>query len=132
MNRHRAFNPDGLAPAVGFSYGVMPAEGRTLYLAGMTGHRPDLSIDEGIVDQFRAACSSLARVIEDAGGAPEDLVSLTIYTSQIDSYRDNLEPLGEAWRSVFGRWYPAMALIGVDELFDPEAVVELVGIAVVA
>ncbi len=42
---------------------------------------------------------------------------------------DNLGPIGEAYRAVFGRHYPAMALFGVTELFDPEARVELVAVA---
>jgi enamine deaminase RidA (YjgF/YER057c/UK114 family) len=70
-------------------------------------------------------------VIEEAGGEPGDLVSLTIYTTQIDSYRENLGPIGAAYRGVFGRHFPPMALIGVAELFDPRSLVELVGVAVI-
>ena len=54
MSRHHLFNPDHMAPAAGFSYGAVAAEGRTLHIAGLTGHGRDLSIDEGIVDQFSA------------------------------------------------------------------------------
>jgi enamine deaminase RidA (YjgF/YER057c/UK114 family) len=56
---------------------------------------------------------------------------LTIYTTDIAGYRDDLSPIGGAYRAVFGKHYPPMALIGVSELFDPEAKVELVGVAVV-
>lgn len=120
-----------MAPAVGFSYGVVPADGRTLYIAGLTGHNEDGSIDEGLVDQFGTACASVARVIGAAGGDPTDLVSMTIYTSDIAGYRDDLQRLGERYRAVFGRHYPPMALFGISELFDPAAVVELVCVAVV-
>jgi enamine deaminase RidA (YjgF/YER057c/UK114 family) len=132
MSRHHLFDPDGLTPPYGFSHGALSAVGRTLYIAGQTGHHPDLSIDDGLVEQFAQACRAVARVIEEAGGEPEDLVSLTIYTSQIDSYRENLGPIGAAYREVFGRHFPPMALIGVSELFDPRSVVELVGVAVVS
>ncbi|MDX1469761.1 MAG: RidA family protein [Acidimicrobiia bacterium] len=131
MSRHRFLNPEGLAPASGFSYGVAPTEGQTVYLAGITGHRDDMTIDEALVDQFAAACRSVASVLAEAGGAPADVVSMTIYTSAIEDYRNNLEAIGEAYRAVFGKHYPAMALIGVSELFDPRAVVELVCVAVV-
>ena len=131
MTRHRLINPDGLAPATGFSYGVVPAEGKTVYLAGITGHDQDLSIQDGLVDQFAAACRTVARVLGEAGGRPEDVVSMTVYTSAIDEYRASLRPIGDAYREVFGKHYPAMALIGVPELFDPRALVELVCVAVV-
>ena len=131
MTRHHLFNPEDMAPAIGFSYGAVPAEGNTVYLAGITGHHSDQSINESIVDQFHFACRSMAKVIADAGGEPTDLVSLTIYCSAMESYRSNLEAIGLSWRDVFGKHYPPMALIGVSELFDPAAKVELVGVAVV-
>lgn len=131
MSRHNLFNPEGMTPPFGFSHGALAAEGRTLYIAGQTGHHPDLDIDDHLVDQFAEACRAVARVIKEAGGEPEDLVSLTIYTTQIDAYRENLGPIGAAYREVFGRHFPPMALIGVADLFDPRSVVELVGVAVV-
>jgi len=131
VSRHRLFDPEGMSPPVGFSHGALSAGGRTLHIAGQTGHQPDLSIDDGLVEQFAQACRAVARVIEEAGGKPGDLVSLTIYTTQIESYRENLGPIGAAYRQVFGHHFPPMALIGVSELFDPRSVVELVGVAVV-
>lgn len=131
MSRHHLFNPDGMPTAVGFSYAALAAEGRTLHIAGLTGHRADGSISDHLVDQFGTACGDVAKVIADAGGEPSDLVSMTIYTTDIDGYRENLGPIGERYRKVFGRHYPPMALFGVDELFDPAALVELVCVAVV-
>ena len=131
MSRHHLFNPEGMAPAIGFSYGAVVGEGRTLCISGITGHYADLTVDEGIADQFARACESLAKVIVEAGGEPSDLVSLTIYTSDMALYRENLKPIGEAWQATFGREFPPMALIGISELFDPRAVVELVGVAVI-
>lgn len=131
MSRHHLVNPVGLAPPRGFSYGAIAAEGQVLHLAGITGHHRDSTIDEGIVDQFAAACRTVARVIAEAGGEPDDLVSMTIYTSDIDSYRASLGPIGQAYREVFAKHYPPMALIGGAELMDPRAKVELVCVAVI-
>lgn len=132
MTRHHMFDPEGLAPAIGFSHGAIAAEGNSLYIAGQTGHHADMTIDEGLIPQFASACGSVAKVIEEAGGVPSDLVSMTIYTSVIDDYRTHLAELGNAYREVFGKHFPPMALIGIDELFDPEAVVELVCVAVLS
>jgi enamine deaminase RidA (YjgF/YER057c/UK114 family) len=130
MSRHLVFNPGDLPPAIGFSHGSIPAAGRALHIAGQTGHHPDLSIDPGLVDQFAVACRSVARVIEAAGGEPGDLVSMVIYTTDVAGYRENLGSIGEAYRAVFGRHFPPMALLGVGELFDERALVELVCVAV--
>lgn len=131
VTRHELFNPEGMPQARGFSYGAVSASGRVLHIAGLTGHHDDESIDDNLVDQFGVACASVARVIEEAGGEPSDMVSMTIYTTDIDDYRTNLRQLGEAYRSVFGKHYPPMALFGISELFDPAANVELVCVAVV-
>lgn len=131
MSRHHLFDPEGMAPARGFSYGAIAGPGRLLHLAGITGHAADESIDEDLVAQFSAACSSVARVVEEAGGSSDDIVSMTIYTSAMDDYRKNLRPIGVAYREVFGKHFPPMALIGVSELFDSRALVELACVAVV-
>ena len=131
MSRHQFLNPEDLAPASGFAHGALSGAGRTLYIAGQTGHYQDLTVDDRLLAQFAQACRSVAAVIEEAGGEPEDLVSMTIYTTDLQGYRDHLGPIGAAYRDVFGKHFPAMALIGVSELFDPAAKVELVCIAVV-
>jgi enamine deaminase RidA (YjgF/YER057c/UK114 family) len=131
VSRHHLFNPDGLPPATGFSYGAMSAPGRTLHIAGITGLSADGTLAGSLVDQFTVACHGVARVIGDAGGEPSDLVSMTIYTTVVDDYLNSLTPLGVAYREVFGRHFPPMALIGVTRLFDAGALVELVGVAVV-
>ncbi len=124
-------NPAQLSPPAGFSHGMLAGPGRILHIAGETGHHQDMSLDDGFVAQFARACENVAAVVDEAGGAPTDVVSLTIYTTEVASYRNNLSEVGKAYRSVFGRHYPAMALIGVSELVDPVAVVEITGVAVI-
>ena len=124
-------NPSDLAPASGFSHGYLSEGGALLHIAGETGHRQDFSLDDGFVEQFAMACRNVAEVIAESGGQPTDLVSLTIFTTDVQAYRDNLRGVGEAYRAVFGKHFPAMALIGVAELVDPKAVVEMTGVAVI-
>jgi len=131
MSRHHLFNPEGLPPASGFSYGALTDRGRTLYIAGLIGQNEDLSIPDDIVDQFAIACRSVAAVIVEAGGEPTDLVAMTIYTTDLSGYRANLKPIGAVYREVFGKHFPTVALIGVNELFEPQARLELVCVAVV-
>lgn len=60
-----------------------------------------------------------------------DVVKLTIFITDKAAYRANLKPVGDAYRSVFGRYYPAMTLVEVKSLFDEAALVEIEGMAVI-
>ena len=128
---HRIVNPDGLLPPVGFAHAVVAASGRTVHLGGQTGHLGDGTIAPGLVDQFDQALANLEVALAACGGAGTDLVSIHVYTTDIDAYREASRDLGEAWRRHLGRHYPAMAVFGVDALYDPRAVVEVVATAVV-
>ncbi|MGQ0669385.1 MAG: RidA family protein [Actinomycetota bacterium] len=129
---HEIRNPEGLAPARGFSHAVIAARGRTVYLGGQTAHGPDGELRGGsIVEQFDAAAANVVTALEAAGARPEHLASMQIFVTDAGAYRGSLGEIGEAWRRHFGRHYPAMALFEVSGLFDPEARVELVGIAVI-
>lgn len=124
-------NPPGLPPARGFSHGMLSPGGNILHIAGETGHHEDLTLDEGFAEQFARACQNVAAVVDAAGGDVSDVVSLTIFVTDVSMYRDNLGPVGDAYQAVFGKHFPAMALIGVSELVDPRALVEITGVAVI-
>jgi enamine deaminase RidA (YjgF/YER057c/UK114 family) len=124
-------NSPDLAPPVGFSHAVVA--GDTVYLAGQAAQGLDGSIvGDTIVAQFDQAAANLVIALRAAGGGPDDLVSLQVFVTSVAEYRDSLIALGRVWRTHFGRRYPAMALFGVSELFDPAAKVELMGIAVLS
>jgi enamine deaminase RidA (YjgF/YER057c/UK114 family) len=82
------------------------------------------------MQQFERALGNLLLALRAAGGAPRDLVSLTLYLVDLDGYRTHAREAGEVWRRLAGRDYPAMAAIGVHRLWDPEALVEVQGVAV--
>jgi len=129
---HRIVNPAGLAPPVGFAHAVVAAPGRTVYLGGQTAHGSDgRLVGRTIGEQFEAAARNLATALAAAGGAPEHLVSLQVYTTDAAAYRAALRELGAAYRRQLGRHYVASALFEVAGLFDPAAKVELMGIAVI-
>jgi enamine deaminase RidA (YjgF/YER057c/UK114 family) len=123
---HRIVNPLELGEPSGFAHAVVAAPGRTVYLGGQTG------TGDTVAAQFDSAAASLVTALRAAGGEPDDIVSLVIYTTDVDEYRAAMEELGGVWRRHFGRRYPAMALVGVSALADPDARIELMGVAVVA
>lgn len=129
---HVFVNPAELPEAVGFSHAAVVEPGRLIFLAGQAGHRTDGTIAGDLLDQFAQSCRNVALALEGAGAATTDLVSLHIFVTDVAAYRSLRRELGEAYREVFGRHYPPMALFGVRELFDPAARVELVGMAVIS
>jgi enamine deaminase RidA (YjgF/YER057c/UK114 family) len=131
--RHEIITAPALAPPAGYAHAVVAAPGRTVHLGGQTAQAPDGTIQGvTIVEQFDQAARNLIEALRAAGGEPDDLVSLQVFVTNLAAYRLSMRALGAIWRQHFGRRYPAMAVIGVTELFDPRALVELVGVAVVA
>lgn len=122
MERPVIVNPPELPEPVGFAHAVV-ARG-AVYLGGQTGE------GDTVVEQFDSAAAKIVAALRAAGGEPDQLVSVVVYTTAIEEYRASLSELGEAWRRHFGRRYPAMALLGVTALMEPEAKVELMGVAV--
>ncbi|HLI60950.1 MAG TPA: RidA family protein [Solirubrobacteraceae bacterium] len=128
---HSVVNPAGLPTPSGFSHGVRA--GNIVHLAGQTALDGEGRIVEGgIAVQFRRALSNVLATLRDAGGEPHDLVSLTIYLTDIADYQRHGREIGAIYRELIGDWYPAMAGIGVSALWQAEALVEIQGVAVIA
>ena len=125
-------NPAELARPSGFSHAVA-ATGRMVFLAGQTGVDRDGNVaDGGVVPQFERALTSLLTALGAAGGLPSDLVSLTIYLTDMADYQAHAREIGAVWRRLAGTEYPAMAAVGVTRLWLPGLLVEIQGIAVVS
>lgn len=123
-------NPASLPTPSGYSHGTL--SGNTLYLGGQTALDAQLQIvPGGIVEQFRQAFSNVLATLAEAGGVPHDLVSITIYLTDIPDYQAHGREIGRAWRELAGPVYPAMAGIGTTALWQPEALIEIVGVAVI-
>ena len=125
-------NPAELARPSGFSHAVA-ATGRMVFLAGQTGVDRDGNVaDGGVVPQFERAMTNLLTALGAAGGLPSDLVSLTIYLTDVPDYQAHTREIGAVWRQLAGTEYPAMAAVGVTRLWLPGLLVEIQGIAVVS
>lgn len=125
----KKFNPDSLAPPIGFSHAVL-AEGKFIFLAGQTAlNKENVITGKTIVAQFEKALTSLCTSLAAAGGKPEDLVKITIFCVDPVDYRAHSREIGKIWQQLLGKNYPAMTLVGVVRLWDDEALVEIEGIA---
>jgi enamine deaminase RidA (YjgF/YER057c/UK114 family) len=129
---HLILNPDSLPRPRGFAHAVVGASGTTVHIGGQAGHDSSGAIvSEDLVAQFDQAAANVIAALAAAGGRAEHLVEIQIFTTDVRGYRSQLGQLAEAYQRHFGRHYPAIALLGVGELFDPEAKVELVCTAII-
>lgn len=125
-----AVNPSSLPKPRGYSHGTL--SGNTLYLGGQTALDHDMRIvPGGIVEQFRQSFGNVLTTLMAAGGVPTDLVNLTIFLTDIPDYQAHGQQIGEVWRELAGATYPAMAGIGTTALWQPEALIEITGVAVI-
>ncbi|WP_406396602.1 RidA family protein [Streptomyces sp. NBC_00882] len=123
-------NPPSLPVPKGYSHGTL--SGNTLHLGGQTALDKDMRIvPGGIVEQFRQAFRNVLTTLRAAGGIPEDLVSITLFLTDVPDYQAHGKEIGKVWRELAGPVYPAMAGIGTTALWQPEAMIEILGVAVI-
>ena len=126
-------NPAELARPSGFSHAVSVPAGRMVFLAGQIGMDRDGELAAGgVVPQFEQALSNLLIALAGAGGHPSDLVSVTIYLTDVVDYQARAKEIGAVWRRLAGTEYPAMAGVGVARLWLPAALVEIQGVAAIS
>jgi 2-aminobenzoate-CoA ligase len=125
--------PDGWDRPVGYSNAVS-ASGRVVFIAGQVGWNPATSRFEthDLCGQIRQALSNVVAALAAAGARPEEITRLTWYVTDPDLYRSQREAIGEAYREIIGRHFPAMALVVVKALMEREALVEIEATAVVS
>lgn len=130
---HSLLNPASLTKPSGYTHGVLTTGGRMLFLSGQPGMDASGNViaPGNLVAQFAQALANLKAVVQEAGGSMTDIVKLTFYVTDKDAYKAQLKPIGAAYRSFFGNYYPASTLLEVKNLYDDNALIEIDGIAVI-
>ncbi len=127
----KALLPPGWPRPRGYSNGIS-ARGRMIFTAGVIGwDEQEHFSSPDLVEQFGQALRNILLILAEDGAGPEHIVRLTVYVVEMDTYRSSLGKLGAMWTSVMGRNYPAMALVEVNSLVEPAALVEIEATAVV-
>jgi enamine deaminase RidA (YjgF/YER057c/UK114 family) len=119
--------PDGWPRPRGFSQGVRTTGTRTVRVAGQVGQLPGASVvvGLGIGEQWRLALANVVSVVKAAGGDIANIVSLRAYVTDVEAFRQAGPAIAAAWGATLGRHFPAMTLVEVTGLLDPNAVVEI-------
>ena len=127
----RALEPPGWPRARGYAHGI-EAQGRLVFTAGQIGWGPDGGFHgSDLAGQVRQALANVVAVLAEAGAGPEHVVRLTWYVVDREEYLGSQKEIGEAYREVMGRHFPAMAVVIVAGLVEADARVEIEATAVV-
>ena len=128
----KAINPKSLGRPRGYSNGQLTnADARLLFIAGQIGWDEEQRlVSDDFVEQFDRALRNVLAVVLEAGGAPGGVARLVVYVTDKREYLARTEEIGERWRALMGRHYPAMALVEVKGLLEDGAKVEIEGTAV--
>jgi enamine deaminase RidA (YjgF/YER057c/UK114 family) len=128
---HTILQPEGWAKPVGYANGVA-ARGRTIFVGGQVGWNAECRFEtDDFVGQVRQTLANVVAVVAEAGGGPQHITSMTWYFTDKVEYLANLKGIGEAYRAIIGRHFPAMAAMQVVALVEDRAKVEIQAMAVI-
>jgi len=127
----KTLQPEGWPRPSGYANGVA-AEGRHIYVAGQIGWLPEGRFEAtDMAGQIEQALKNTMTVLAEADAGPEHIVRMTWYVTSCEDYLNAVKKIGAAWREIIGRNYPAMAVVEVSRLVEPQALVEIETTAVV-
>lgn len=122
--------PDWARPS-GYANGI-EAEGKMIFVAGQIGWNAQMKFEsDDFVDQTRQALSNVLAVLKSAGAGPNSITRLTWYIVDKRDYKQRAREVGEVYRELMGKHYPAMTLVEVSALLEDRAKVEIEATAVI-
>lgn len=128
---HNSISPDGWAPAKGYANGVLTKDGH-LFIGGQIGWNAEQKFETyDFIGQMEQTLKNILEVVEAAGGTAADITRLTWYVVDKKEYLARQREVGETYRKVMGRNFPAMAMVVVAGLVEDEALVEIEATAVI-
>jgi len=121
--------PDGWQRPKGYSNGIL-CEGRMVFTAGVIGWNAAEEFEsEDLIDQLRQALINTKEILAAGGASPSDIVRMTWYVTDMETYRKSLKQIGKIWRETLGekmgKTFPCMACVEVVALVEPKAIIEI-------
>ena len=122
---HETIHPTGWLPAKGYSNGMLTKDG-ALHIGGQIGwDKNKRFVPGGFIPQMTQALRNIAAIVETAGGNVTDVTRLTWFVTDKSEYLAHQSEVGAAYRTVFGKHFPAMSMVIVAGLIEDEALVEI-------
>ncbi len=121
----KTIQPEGWAKPKGYANGMLAPDG-TLHIAGQIGWDADCVFRaQDFLGQFETALGNVLAVVEAAGGKAEHIGRLTWFVKDKAEYLAKQREVGEAYRRVMGRHFPAMSVVAVADLMEDAALIEI-------
>ena len=128
---HTILQPEGWAKPIGYSNGVA-ARGRLVFVGGQVGWNGQCQFEtDDFAGQVRQTLENIVAILAEAGAGPQHITTMTWYFTDKQEYLANLRGVGQAYREVIGKHFPAMAAMQVTALVEDRAKVEIQAMAVV-
>ncbi|MEQ1407482.1 RidA family protein [Neorhizobium sp. Rsf11] len=128
---HMILQPEGWAKPIGYANGVA-ATGRQVFVGGQVGWNAQCQFEtDDFVGQVRQTLMNVVAILAEAGARPEHVTTMTWYFTNKAEYLGNLRGIGQAYREIMGKHFPAMAAMQVVALVEDRAKIEIQATAVI-
>jgi len=109
------------------------ATGKQIFVAGQIGWDPITSRfqSDDFTQQVRQALKNVVTVLQAAGAKPEHITRMTWFITDKQAYMSARRQIGEVYREIIGKHFPAMSVVVVRALIEDRAKVEIEATAVV-
>ncbi len=127
----RTLQPADWARPRGYANGI-EASGRMIFVAGQIGWDKDQRFQaKDFAGQFEQTLLNIVAVLREASAGPEHIVRLTWFVTDKRAYMADARRVGEIYRKIMGRNFPAMSVVQVTALIEDEALLEIEATAVI-
>ncbi|AYG60238.1 RidA family protein [Rhizobium jaguaris] len=128
---HTILQPEGWAKPIGYANG-MAATGRMVFVGGQVGWNAACEFEsDDFVEQVRQTLKNVVAILAEGGAEPKHITSMTWYFTDKQEYLANLKGIGQVYREIIGRHFPAMAAVQVVALVEDRAKIEIQATAVI-
>ena len=122
--------PESWVQPKGYANGIV-AEGKLIILGGQIGWNAKQKFEsDEFVPQFRQTLENIITLLSEVRAGPEHIVRLTWFITDRDAYLDSQKEMGQAYRNIMGRNFPAMSVVQVVKLIEDRALIEIEATAV--
>jgi enamine deaminase RidA (YjgF/YER057c/UK114 family) len=136
MSIQQPVNPEGWLRAPGWSHAVAIQLGDVtlLKIAGQVGWDMTTQqlVSEDLAAQYERALQNICTLVQAAGGTPQDITELVIYTTNVKEYNERIKEMGAAYRTHIGKHFPAITMVGVTQLFQDNIKIEVAATAAIS
>lgn len=127
---HTTLLPLGWPRPKGYANGIL-AKGSMVFVAGIVGWDTEGRFEDGFLAQFRKTLENTVAILAEADAEPAHITRMTWYLTDRKVYLANLEAVGQIYKEVLGRVFPAMAVVEVSALMESDALLEIETTAVI-